>query len=193
MPRANINEQVVLSEALALANNEGLEAVTVSSVARKLGVRPASLYSHVRDRDSHFVGIHKLALNELAERVSHDVAGRASTEALIALADAHRSLASEQPGTWAILQQAAPPEVVRSPEAERIATFILAVLRGYPLPESDLVHGVRFVSATINGFLTLSHIDAFAHRSDSQNASWKAAIAALDRALHSWPHEGSLS
>lgn len=29
MPRANINEQVVLSEALALANNEGLEAVTV--------------------------------------------------------------------------------------------------------------------------------------------------------------------
>lgn len=65
-------------------------------------------------------------------------------EALIALADAHRSLASEQPGTWAILQQAAPPEVVRSPEAERIATFILAVLRGYPLPESDLVHGVPF-------------------------------------------------
>lgn len=193
MPRANINQQVVLSEALSLANNEGLDTVTVSSVARNLGVRPASLYSHVRDRDSLFAGIHKLSLHELAERVSREVAGRAGTEALVALADAHRSLAIEQPGTWAILQQGAPPDVVRSPEAERVATFILAVLRGYSLPESDLVHAVRFVSATVNGFLALSQTDAFAHRSDSQDASWKAAIAALDRALRSWPQEGSLS
>lgn len=193
MPRANINEQIVLSEALALANSEGLEAVTVSSVARKLGVRPASLYSHVRDRDSLFSGVHKLALHELAERVSREVAGRAGTEALTALANTHRSLAIERPGTWAILQQPASPEVAHSPEAERIATFILAVLRGYSLPESDLVHGVRFVSATINGFLTLSQADAFTHRSDPQDTSWNAAIAALDRALRSWPHEGPLS
>lgn len=192
MPRANINEQAVLSEALALANSEGLEAVTVSSVARRLGVRPASLYSHVRDRDSLFAGIHRIALGELAERVSHEVAGRAGTDALTALADAHRSLAIEQPGTWAILQQPAPSEVVHSPEAERIATLTLAVLRGYSLPEADLVHGVRFVSSALNGFLALSQTSAFAHRSDAQDDSWVATITAIDRALHSWPHEGSL-
>ena len=191
MPRANLNEGAVVSAALSIADLEGFDAVTVSSVARNLGVRPASLYSHVRDRAGLFSGMHRRALGELAERVSSDVAGRAGRDALVALADAHRALAHDRPGTWALLQRPAPAEVVHSPEAERVASLILAVLRGYSLPESELVNGVRFVGATVNGYLALMHADAFSNRSESYDASWEATIAAIDRALRSWPREGS--
>ncbi len=193
MPRANLNEHAVLSAALALANRDGLEAVTVSSVARNLGVKPASLYSHVRDRASLFAGMHRIALGELAARIASDIAGRAGVDALIALANAHRTLAADEPGTWSILQQPAPAEVVGSDEAARVASLTLAVLRGYSLPEKDLVNGVRFVAATINGFLGLMRADAFSNRSDSPESSWTALLAAIDRALRSWPQEGSSS
>ncbi|MFT0846275.1 WHG domain-containing protein [Actinomycetaceae bacterium L2_0104] len=191
MPRANLNESAVVSAALSIADLEGLDAVTVSSVARKLGVKPASLYSHVRDRAGLFSAMHRRALGELSGRVSADIAGRAGKDALVALADAHRTLAHDRPGMWALLQRPAPAEVVRSSEAERIASLILAVLRGYSLPDGELVNGVRFVGATINGYLALMHTEAFSNRSESHDASWEATIAAIDRALRSWPREGT--
>ncbi len=190
MPRSNLNQHAVLTRALAMANNEGLEAVTVSSVARSLGVKPASLYSHVRDRTSLFSGMHRLALGELGEKAATAVAGRAGTDALISFAGTHRTFAIEHPGSWALLQQRAQIDVVESTEAARVASLSLAVLRGYSLPEAELVNAVRFVAATINGFLALARADAFSNRSDAEDVSWDSAISAIDRALRSWPREG---
>jgi hypothetical protein len=71
-----------------------------------------------------------------------------------------------------------------------VASLLLAAIRGYPVPESSLVHGARVVAATVNGFLALTRADAFDHRPESQDESWAAAIDALDRALSTWPTEG---
>ena len=81
-------------------------------------------------------------------------------------------------------------ETAASPEAARVASLIAAVIRGYRLPESDTVHAVRLVGATITGFVALTDARSFAHRSESVDASWRHAVDALDRALTSWPQEG---
>ena len=47
MPRAHLTTASVIADAAALADSDGLAAVTVSAVARRLGVKPASLYEHV--------------------------------------------------------------------------------------------------------------------------------------------------
>ena len=188
MPRANLTERDVVSAAARIADSEGFDAVSVSAVARSLDVQPASLYSHVRDRAALLDGVHRLALAELADRVAAAVAGRAGADALRALADAHRDLARERPGTWSALQRPAGAETVASAEAARVATLILAVLRGYDLPESALVHATRFVGATINGYLALESVGAYRGRTESEDASWVWVIDALDRALRSAEH-----
>ena len=185
MPRANLTVADVVSAAAGIADRDGFDAVSVSAVARALGVQPASLYSHVRDRAALLEGIHRLALAELADRVGAAVAGRAGRDALVALADTHRDLAAERPGMWTALQRAAAPDTVRSPEAARVATLMLAVLRGYDLPESALVHATRFVGATINGYLALDRSGAYRGRDESADVSWQWTIDALDRALRS--------
>jgi AcrR family transcriptional regulator len=187
MPRANLSRRIVIAAAADVADESGFEQVTLSAVARRLQVQPASLYNHVRDRAELLEGVHELALEELAERIAAAVAGRAGADALVGLAAAQRDLARECPGRWAALQQPATPSTAATPAAGRVAGLTMAVLRGYDLPESELVHVTRFLGATVNGFLALERSGAFAHRSPDPEVSWQRALTALDALIRSWP------
>lgn len=187
MPRANLSAQTVIAAAADLADEDGFEGVTLSAVARRLGVQTASLYNHVRDRAELLAGLHELALAELADRIADAVAGRSGREALCGLAETQRTFAREHPGRWAALQQPASATTAASAGAVRVATLTLAVLRAYEVPEAELVHVVRFVGATVNGFLALERSGGFAHREPSTEASWHRTLTALDAAVRAWP------
>jgi AcrR family transcriptional regulator len=187
MPRANLSSRAVVTVAAELADEVGFDDVTLSAVARRLGVRTASLYNHVRDRAELLAGLHELALAELADRVADAVAGKAGRDALVGLAEAQRTLAREHPGRWAALQQPASTPTATSDGAVRLANLTLAVLRAYDVPEAELVHVVRFVGATVNGFLALERSGGFAHREPTIKASWQRALTALDATVRAWP------
>ncbi len=187
MARANLSPQVVVATAADLADDEGFEHITLSAVARRLGVQTASLYNHVRDRAELFAGLHELALDELADRIGQATAGRAGRDALVGLAEAQRAYARESPGRWAALQQPAAASTVASPGARRVAGLTLAVLRGYDLPEAELVHVTRLLGATVNGFLALERSGGFAHRTPAPDASWQRTLTALDAIVRTWP------
>jgi AcrR family transcriptional regulator len=187
MPRAPLDTRAIIAAAADLADDEGFEAVTVSAVARRVGVKPASVYSHVAGLAALRRGVHELALDELADRVGEAVAGRTTRDALGGLADAHRDFADEKPGRWSALQQPASEETARSAGAMRVSGLLVGTLRGYQLPDSALVHASRLVGATINGYLALEAGGGFAHRTQATTDSWTTAIDALDRALRTWP------
>jgi AcrR family transcriptional regulator len=187
MTRAPLDREAVLSAAADLADRDGFETISVSALARHLGVQPASLYSHVRDRAAVLDGVHVLALAELAEAIAGETAGRSGRDALAGLAGAHRSFARERPGRWAALQRRAAPETARSAEAARVVSLIWAVLRAYDLAEEELVNATRFVGGAINGFLALEQGGAYDHRDTASDLSWERAVDALDRALATWP------
>ncbi|PPF77357.1 TetR family transcriptional regulator [Subtercola sp. Z020] len=187
MGRMNLTTAGVLRAAADLADRGGYDAVTVSALARELGVQPASLYSHVRDRAAVLDGIHELALGELADRISTAIAGRSGRNALAGLIEAHRVFAAERPGRWTALQRPADEATARSESAQRVVSLIWAVFRGYELPEGELVHATRIVGATINGFLGLEAAGSFAHRPVETEQSWGRVLDVLDGALRAWP------
>ncbi len=191
MPRTPLSPAAVVAAAYSLADAEGYEAVTVSAVARALGVRPASMYSHVADRAALLAGIHRRALADLADVLAQELAGRSGRDALGGLAAAHRAFSAAHPGAWTALQRPATAETAASPEAARVATLTASVLRGYPVPDHAAVDAVRLVGATVSGFIALTAAGSFAHRPDSIDSSWETAVDALDRALASWPQDGT--
>jgi AcrR family transcriptional regulator len=67
--KLGLTRERVLSAAATLADTEGLPAVTVSSVARVVGVKPPSLYAHVRSTDELHAALTVLALDELADAI----------------------------------------------------------------------------------------------------------------------------
>lgn len=65
-PRNTLSRDRVVEAALGLLDAEGFEAVTMPSLAKRLGVGTMSLYRHVEDKDD--------LINAIAERVLSDVA-----------------------------------------------------------------------------------------------------------------------
>lgn len=187
MARAPLTPAAVVAEAAALADADGLEAVTLSAVARRLGVRTPSLYSHVRDHAALLDGISTLALADLTARIAQAVAGRSGRAALEGLLGAHRAFARDAPGRWQALQRRTGPDVARSDAARSLVVLTDAVLHGYDLPPGERVHATRLLGSTVNGYLTLERAGSFDHSEPSPDVSWGRTIDALDALLRAWP------
>ena len=176
----------MIGTAAALADENGFDRITLASVALRLGVQTPSLYTHVRDRAALLDGVHELALDELADRIAAAVAGRSGRAALVGLAEAQRRYAQEAPGRWAALIRPVALHAVRSAAAVRLFDLVVAVLRGYPIPEGELEHVTRFLDATINGFVGLERAGNLAHHGPDPDATWRRLLAVLHTALQSW-------
>ncbi|MBB4682877.1 TetR/AcrR family transcriptional regulator [Amycolatopsis jiangsuensis] len=187
MTRTPLSAASVIAEAAVVADEDGFEAVSLSAVARRLGVRTPSLYSHVRDREALLDGISALALAELSGRIAEAIAGRAGRAALDGFAAAHRAYARESPGRWQSLQRRVGATAVRSDGARDVVVLTAAVLRGYPVPEEEHVHAVRVLGSTLNGFLSLERIGSFDHSRPGPEVSWHKTVDVLDALLRAWP------
>lgn len=184
---ARLNRAAVLATAAGLADQHGLRHVTVSAVARAVGVRTPSLYTHVRGNDDLRAGLTGLALGELADRGDHALAGRSGREALEAWAQVQRDYAREHPGRFETAGTLdVPVDATLEAAGKRVADQALAVLRAYGVPEEERVHAARYVASTLRGFVQLEAGGAFGHRDASLEESWSRMIDALDRSLRDW-------
>lgn len=191
MVKGTFNRTAVVVAAAEVADRDGFDAVTMSAVARYLGIQPASLYSHVRDLAALIEGVQELALADLADEVGLETAGRSGRAALAGLAEAHRRYVRQSAGRWAALQRPATPATARSVGATRLVRLNFAVLAGYGIGDAELVHATRFVGACINGYLSLERSGGFDHRMPSTDVSWERVLSALDVALTHWPAEAT--
>jgi AcrR family transcriptional regulator len=186
MVRPPLTSAAVITDAAALADAEGFDAVTLSAVARRLGVQTPSLYSHVRDLAALRDGITALALDQLADAVALAIAGRSGQQALRGMADAHRTFAAQSPGLWQSLQRKAGMDAVASDAARRLVALNDAALEAYALSPDDRVHATRLIGSTINGFITLERARSFDHRSVEIEASWSVAFDGLHSVIAGW-------
>ena len=85
MPRAGTSAATIVAAAAAIADSEGLEAVTLTRVAAAVGVRPPSLYAHVDGLDDLLRRLGAHGASELASALGRAVEGRSGFDALQAL------------------------------------------------------------------------------------------------------------
>ena len=65
-PRARLSRQLVLRAALGLADQDGIDSLTMRRLGQELQVEAMSLYNHVADKDDILDGIADLAFSEIA-------------------------------------------------------------------------------------------------------------------------------
>ncbi|MFF8831437.1 TetR/AcrR family transcriptional regulator [Streptomyces sp. NPDC015131] len=187
MVRAGLSAGRLAAAGAELADEAGFEQVTVSALARRFGVKAASLYSHVRSSDDLRTRIALLALEELADRAAHALAGRAGKDALTALADVYRDYAHEHPGRYAATRLRLDPETAAASAGGRHAEMSRAVLRGYDLAEPDRTHAVRLLGSVFHGYIALELAGGFSHSAPGSQESWERILDAVDATLRNWP------
>ncbi|MFF7467538.1 WHG domain-containing protein [Streptomyces sp. NPDC008092] len=190
MARAGITADRLVAAAAELADEAGFEQVSLSALARRFGVRDASLYAHVRSLQDLRHRLALLAGGEMIDRIAVAVAGRSGRDALAAYADAYRAYALAHPGRYAATQIRIDPALVApgNPAMRRTVEITYGMLRGYGLNEPDLTDAVRLLRATFHGYCALEATGGF-NAPREVRASWERAIDALHIALENWPRE----
>ncbi|WP_327286239.1 MULTISPECIES: TetR/AcrR family transcriptional regulator [unclassified Streptomyces] len=189
MVRAGLTAERVTAAGAELADEVGFDRVTMSQVARRLGVKDASLYSHVRNLEDLRGRIALLAADEKTIRIAEATAGLAGKDALVAFANAWREYAHRHPGRYTATQTPIdidPVLAARAPGPRRAVELTYGMLRGYGLAEPDLTDAVRLLRSTFHGFVALEAAGGFAHQRSPQS-SWLRALDALHTLLEHWP------
>ncbi|WP_026912942.1 TetR-like C-terminal domain-containing protein [Patulibacter minatonensis] len=142
--------------AVAIADAEGLAALTLSRLAAQLGVRTPSLYHHVDGLDGARRAVALRGLRDLGTALRDAAVGRSGPDALRAVADAYRAYALAHPGAYAATQRVVPAEddELRA-AAARATEVVFAVVRHWEDDEEELVHLVRAVRSALHGFVLL--------------------------------------
>ncbi|MFN2316736.1 MAG: TetR-like C-terminal domain-containing protein [Gemmatimonadales bacterium] len=161
--RVGLTQQAVVAAAARIADEDGLEAVSMAAVAERLGVRSPSLYAHV----DGLAGLHRrltiLAATALADELRASRHRRHGAVALQALANAYRAFASNHPGWYAAAQQAVPPgkdDALYRTLAESVLP-VMETLAEMGVPPADLLHQTRAVRSALHGFVTLERGNSF--------------------------------
>jgi TetR/AcrR family tetracycline transcriptional repressor len=140
-----LTRERIVTEALAMVEREGLDAVTMRGLARHLGVDTMSLYHHVDNRDT--------LLNHLTELVLASIELPTGTgvfrDDVHAMAEAFRRVALRYP-------RCAPLVLTRqlgSFAALAPVEAVLSILRDAGFPPDSAVHATRSVLAFVIGSL----------------------------------------
>ncbi|MFF5259835.1 TetR/AcrR family transcriptional regulator [Actinomadura viridis] len=187
MARAGLNAERLTRAASELADEVGFDNVTVAALARRFGVKEASLYSHIDSARDLKTRVALAAFAELADLVADALAGRAGKDALVAFAGAYRDYAKRHPGRYAAMRMRLDPETAARSAAGRHSEMTRAILRGYELTEPDQTDAVRMLGSVFHGFVSLETAGSFEHTPREAEASWLRTLDALDSVLKNWP------
>lgn len=97
--RVRLSRDRVLAAAVALADREGAEALTVRRLAEDLGVHPTSLYNHVASKGAILDGVIEVLFSQVAVPAT-DVSWE---DWVRAMAAGLRDLARAHPGAFMVL------------------------------------------------------------------------------------------
>ena len=173
---AKISAAEVQSAALRLLEEEGLEALSMRSLAAELGVRASSLYRHVAHREALLAQLAEDAAANLLGWLQDAAASRSpGRPALEATGQAFLVFARQRPHLYALLHHSRPPGS-GSGEGQRLWQFILghvSVASGQP----DDTAGTVALWAFLHGYAELERSGLFGL--SGPGAGFERGLAAL--------------
>lgn len=184
MPRVGLASASVTQAGAELADEIGLDHLSMGVLAERLGVKTPSLYKHIDSQADllHRIGV--LAMTEFGDAVRDATQGRAGTDALTAGAWAMRTYVQRHPGRYAAgnRARATGPGDPLIAANDRVLDSWAAMLRGYRIEPAQQIHALRMLRSMLHGFTTLEMADGFRIATDTDE-SFRWTISFIDQGL----------
>jgi TetR/AcrR family tetracycline transcriptional repressor len=143
--RGDLSKAEILEAALALVDEEGLEALSMRRVASSIGVSPMGLYRHVATRDEIVQGIADMALEDID--VELDSGGTWEDQLKAVFTQIHETLLAH-PGLIHVLHV----QPISAERALDTVEALLGILRGSGFSGEEAVAIVGAVQSYTFGF-----------------------------------------
>jgi len=162
---------------MAIADKGGLDAVSMRTVAERVGVTPMALYRHFDGKVALLDGmVERLVISLQPERLTGTW-----DERLTALAHAYRGVAQRHP--WSAQLLFSRPSV--TPDAVQVTEFIYTAIRQAGVPEPQVGRLERLVTTFVIGYAASEVLGRFAHRPPDFGAEFEADLADLRQLIRS--------
>lgn len=150
---ASLNTQTIVEAAAKLLETEGVDKLTLSMIARDLGVTQPALYKHIDGLDALWRELGLLERLELRNALAESCLGRSGPDAVRSVAHAWCSFASARPGLY---RAAARTPVAGDAELEEavasVAEVLELVLQGFPLDPDQTLYAARALRSALHGY-----------------------------------------
>jgi AcrR family transcriptional regulator len=178
-----IDRGQVIAVAARLADEGGLDQLTLAQVAKQLGVKLPSLYHHIDGVPALRRELALLGLGQLRQAMQRATMGKSGDAAIMAMAQAYRAYAGAHPGLYAATVRAPLAADAEWEQAAReIIAVMLAILEPYHLSDAAAIHAIRGLRSIVHGFVSVESGGGFEMALDrDESFGWlmRAYIAGL--------------
>ncbi|MBT8240867.1 MAG: WHG domain-containing protein [Acidimicrobiia bacterium] len=158
MVRQALTTEIVVDTATDIANAEGLDAITLTRVAKHLDASQPALYRHVDNYDALIRLLGLRGRDVLFTRLTESAVGLSGDDAVKAMGRAWRQTVKDVPGLYAATDRypcAGDHELEAA--VDRIVNLLGQALISFDLSDDDRVHAARTLRSAFHGF---AHLEA---------------------------------
>lgn len=182
--RMKLDVSIILQKATEIADEQGVDQLSIGLLAEKLEVRPPSLYNHLDGLNELKQKLAIQGVKKLHEYMLQAAVGRSGDDAIRAISQAYLQLVREHPGLY--------DASTRFPDAndqelqqaqESVVQLVLQVLDVYHLQEETAIHIVRGLRSILHGFSSIEQMGGFGMPLDI-NKSFSILINTFIEGIH---------
>lgn len=180
-----LNKEIIVESAKEMIEKEGVQQFSMRKLAEKLGVKTASLYTHIKSMEALFTEIGLVALNDQRECLMNAIGEKHGDTAVEAIARSYRKFAEEHIELYRFIMQmpSGDDEVLQEAAAVTVEPF-MRVLDDYHISDSRKMHWQRVLRGLMHGFISEEQLGYFSHYPVPVNESYDIAIGCVIAGLH---------
>ncbi|MCH7969803.1 MAG: TetR/AcrR family transcriptional regulator [Chloroflexi bacterium] len=193
MPRKGVDRTRITAAAAEIADEHGLQAVTLQAIASILNVKSPSLYSHVENLDDVHRELALLGLSVLTERLTQASIGKSGLKLLRSVCLAQMTMALERPGLYAASVAAnRPGDDELNQRWQGPVNIFTAVIDSYGISGDEASHAMRVLRTSVHGFALVNSIRGFRLGVDPDE-TFERLVGSLHRSLSEWDRVAAVS
>lgn len=175
-----LNKNLLVKTAKNLIEEQGCSNFSMRLLADKLGVKTASLYTHIESMDTLVTEVGLSALREQNDFQFLAIKGKHRDAAIISLAHASRQFAKEHRELYKlIMQMPVSSNETLKVSAEIVTEPAMQVLSEYDISEEEKMHWQRVLRGITHGFISQEEYGYFSHYPVDIEKSYQLAIQCL--------------
>lgn len=162
MAKIRLDKEAVLHAAITVADNKGLNNLTLKELAEELKIKTPSLYNHIDGLQGLYSLMAVYGLKNLKTELAEAAIGLSGKEALSSMGIAYFKFAKTHPGLYEATQMTC---YFKCEEAEKLSNEIIKlfgrIVEPLKLDDTTLIHVIRMFRSMLHGFSVLEKKEGF--------------------------------
>lgn len=162
MSAKGLTKEMIVAEAVSCIESTGQPTVSLHELARRLGVKPPSLYNHIKNTKELQHEVFRYAIDRFVENQEAATQGKEKDEAVRAFAHAYYAFATENRGLYRLIMSIPSEKDDRAKElALPLLKTVANIFTHYGLKEEAIAHWQRVFRAILHGFISQEDLGYF--------------------------------